>query len=135
MTSPVDRAHAVVHSPDRLGWLDSLQPGSPVAVMNVDVKVSTELYVDRVENGVFVLSDGKLICTENGIAERARNAVSILIQPAEEDRQEYLSRKLRNKLSHFPWRGLSVEQLDAVIKYAESKLAANPSDNQGGNEA
>lgn len=120
MTNPLDRAHAETHSADHQAWIDGLQVGSPVSLMKVEVNITTELYVDRIENGVFVLSNGKQIpCC--GVQGRGSSLMLIMIAPLKEDRQAFLSRKYRNILTGFNWRGLTNEQLEAVIKYAESK--------------
>lgn len=123
MTSPVDRAHTELHAAERLDWVASLQPGSPVSVMNVIVRVTAELYVDHVENERVVLSNGHVF-GEDGA--RSGDGISFLIQPTPEDKRAFLERKYRNTLSNFPWRELSAEQLEAVVKYAKSKLDGKP---------
>lgn len=127
MTNPLDRAHAETHSADHQSWIDGLQVGSPVSLMKVDINITTELYVDRIENGVFVLSNGKQIpCC--GVQERGIHSMLIMIQPIAEDRQAFLARKYRNILTGFNWRELTNEQLEAVIKFAEMKQ--NKGENQ-----
>lgn len=124
MTTPLDRAYRELHEKDHQGWIDGLQANSPVSLMKVEVNVTTELYVDAIVNGVFVLSNGKQIPAD-GVSERSSNSMLIMIAPILEDRAAYLARRYRHELLSFNWRDLSVEQLEAVIKYAESKAAIN----------
>jgi len=110
-----------LNTTDRIKFVDELQVSDVVAVMTLTYKTTEGIYVEGFTADGIHLSDGKIFNLD-GVLEVGPYCTKILFKPDVESREEYLSRRLRNKINQFRWTDLTSNQLDAVLKYAESKL-------------
>ena len=106
-------------------YAGSLSVGSPVAIAELRVHVKTDHVVEAVSAGGIFVDDGRTY-TDRGHCDEKFGVCRFIVEPVELSREQALSKLMVKELQGFPWKALTVEQLDAALKYARSKYQNSP---------
>ena len=101
-------------------YAGSLSPGSPVAIAELKVFVLNEQMVTAVDAGGISVDDGRTY-TDKGHCDEKYSSCRFIVEPHEVSRETCVERLLVKELREFPWKALTVEGLDAALKYAKFK--------------
>ena len=106
-------------------YAGSLSPGSPVAIAELRVYVKVDHVVEAVSVGGIFVDDGRTY-SDKGHCDEKNGVCRFIVEPHELSREQALTKKMVKELESFPWKALTVEQLDAALKYARAKYLTSP---------